>query len=230
MSKVDPAVDTTVGPARKEDPGRTFGLPTATALVVGSVIGTGVFGLPSALAAFGPVSLVAFALVTVGAVALALTFGALSKRVPGSGGLYLYARDAFGDFGGFLNAWSYWVTAWAGNAAIVVAWVGYVEVFWNKGHSKGASILIAVIGLWVPALVNLSSIRKIGRAQVVKTVLKFIPLLFMATIGLFFIKSHNFGAFNSRSVDGRSHLGRRSDRPVRLPWHRDRIGRGGSRA
>ena len=123
-------------PARPGD-GR-FGLPTATALVVGTVIGTGVFALPSALAGFGPISLVAFVLVTVGAVALALTFGALNRRIPGSGGPYLYAREAFGDFAGFVNAWSYWITAWAGNAAIVVAWVGYVEVFWNTSHANAA--------------------------------------------------------------------------------------------
>jgi APA family basic amino acid/polyamine antiporter len=140
---------------------------------------------------------VAFALATVGALALALTFGALSKRVPGSGGPYLYARDAFGDFAGFLNAWSYWITAWAGNAAIVVAWVGYVEVFWNTSHAKAWSIVIALVGLWLPAAVNLSGIRNIGVAQVVTTVLKFIPLVFMATVGLFFIKSHNFGPFNA---------------------------------
>ncbi len=85
------------GPAHPA-PGRQFGLPTATALVIGSVIGTGVFALPSALAPYGPISLVAFALITAGAIALALTFGALSKRVPGSGGPYVYAREAFGDF------------------------------------------------------------------------------------------------------------------------------------
>ncbi len=72
---------------------------------------------------------------TIGAIALALTFRPLTSRLPGSGGPYVYARDAFGDFAGFLTAWSYWITAWAGNAAIVVAWVGYVEVFWNTGHS-----------------------------------------------------------------------------------------------
>jgi APA family basic amino acid/polyamine antiporter len=71
--------------------------------VVGSVIGTGVFGLPSALAAFGPISLVAFLLVTLGSLALAVVFGWLTKRIPGSGGPYLYARDAFGEFAGFLN-------------------------------------------------------------------------------------------------------------------------------
>lgn len=176
---------------------RRFGLPTATALVVGSVIGTGVFALPSALAVYGPISLVAFVLVTVGALALALTFGSLSNRLPASGGPYVYARDAFGDFGGFLTAWSYWVTAWAGNAAIVVAWVGYVEVFWNKGHSTGWSIAIAIAGLWVPAIVNLSGVRNIGAAQLVTTVVKFVPLLFMATVGLLFIKAGNFGAFNA---------------------------------
>ncbi|MBJ7287921.1 amino acid permease [Williamsia sp.] len=176
---------------------RRFGLPTATALVVGSVIGTGVFALPSALAAYGPISLVAFIFVTIGAVALALTFGALSKRIPGSGGPYLYARDAFGEFAGFLNAWTYWITAWAGNAAIVVALVGYVEVFWNTEHKTLWSILIAIAGLWIPALINLSGIRNMAITQIVTTVLKFIPLLFMATVGLLFIKADNFGAFNA---------------------------------
>lgn len=73
-----------------------LGLPAASALVIGSIIGTGVFALPSALAPYGPISLVAFVAVTVGALALAVTFGSLSKRVPASGGPYVYARAAFG--------------------------------------------------------------------------------------------------------------------------------------
>ncbi|QFY07695.1 amino acid permease [Nonomuraea phyllanthi] len=174
-----------------------FGLGTASALVVGSVIGTGVFALPSALAVFGPISLVAFVLVTIGAIALALTFRALAVRLPGAGGPYAYARDAFGEFAGFLIAWSYWITAWAGNAAIVVAWVGYVEVFWNTGHETGWSIAIALAGLLLPALVNLLGLRSFAAFQVVTTVLKFVPLLFMATVGLLFIDTANFGAFNA---------------------------------
>ncbi|GAA2804847.1 MULTISPECIES: amino acid permease [Kitasatospora] len=174
-----------------------FGLPAATALVVGSIIGTGVFALPSALAPYGPIALVAFVAVTVGALALAVVFGRLSERVPGSGGPYVYAREAFGEFAGFLTAWSYWITAWAGNAAIAVAWVGYVEVFANKGHHTWASITIALAGLWLPAAVNLTGVRNIGAFQVVTTVLKFLPLGFMATAGLLFVKSGNFGAFNA---------------------------------
>jgi len=179
------------------EPGRRFGLPTASALVVGSVIGTGVFALPSALAFYGPISLVAFGLVTIGSIALALTFKALTGRTTSSGGPYVYARDAFGDFAGFLNAWSYWITAWAGNAAIVVAWVGYVEVFWNTGHAKAWSIVIALAGLWIPAIVNLAGLRSIAWFEILTTVVKFIPLLFIATVGLFFIKSGNFGSFNA---------------------------------
>ena len=194
-----PPVSTTASiapPAAGHEP-RTFGLPTASALVVGSVIGTGVFALPSALAVYGPISLVAFGLVTVGALALALTFRSLTGRMPGSGGPYVYAREAFGDFAGFLNAWSYWITAWAGNAAIVVAWVGYVEVFWNTGHDTSWSIVIALVGLWLPAVINLVGVRSIAWFQVVTTIVKFIPLLFLATVGLFFIQSANFGEFNA---------------------------------
>jgi len=187
------------GPSAGEAPVERgkVGLPTASALVVGSVIGTGVFALPTWLAPYGPISLVAFGLVTIGAIALAIAYQSLNRRVPGSGGPYLYAREAFGDFAGFLNAWSYWITAWAGNAAIVVAWVGYVEVFVNTGQDKFWSIMIALAGLWVPAIVNLIGVRSMAAFQVVTTVLKFIPLLFMATIGLLFIHSANFGAFNA---------------------------------
>ena len=184
------------GTAKGKEFTNRFGLPTATALVVGSIIGTGVFALPTALAPYGPASLLAFVLVTVGALALALVFGWLNKRVPGSGGPYLYARDAFGDFGGFITSWSYWLTAWIGNAAIVVAWVGYVEVFINKGGSKWGSIAIALVGLWIPAAINVSGIKNLGGFQVITVILKFVPLLFMATVGLFFIRAHNFGSFN----------------------------------
>ncbi|MFI1163510.1 APC family permease [Streptomyces sp. NPDC020801] len=172
--------------------------------MIGSIIGTGVFALPSALAPYGPVSIVAFVVVTLGALALALTFGALSKRVPASGGPYVYAREAFGEFAGFLNAWSYWITAWAGNAAIAVAWVGYVEVFVNTGHKKALSVVIALVGLWLPAAINLTGVRNIGAFQVITTVLKFVPLVFMATFGLLFIDSGNFGAFNA---SGQSTMG-----------------------
>jgi APA family basic amino acid/polyamine antiporter len=140
--------------------------------------------------------------VTIGAVALALTFRSLNVRLPGSGGPYVYARDAFGEFAGFLNAWSYWITAWAGNAAIVVAWVGYVEVFWNTGHHRTWSVVIALAGLWLPALIDLAGIRSIATFQVITTVLKFVPLLLVSVIGVFAMSRANFGEFNASGESG----------------------------
>ena len=104
-----------------------FGLSVATALIIGSIIGVGIFNLPASLASYGPITLVSMALTTVGALALAVLFGSLSKRLPAAGGPYAYARVAFGNKLGFANAWSYWITAWAGNATIAVGWVLYVE-------------------------------------------------------------------------------------------------------
>src|SRR3954468_702014 len=149
----------------KSAAGASLGLPQATALILGSIIGVGIFNLPYSLASIGPISIVAMALTTVGALALAIMFAALSRRLPADGGPYAYARAAFGNGVGFANAWSYWITAWAGNAAIVVGWVFYVEHFVNQDSVAGWSILIALVGLWVPAAVNLTGVRTMGQFQ-----------------------------------------------------------------
>src|SRR3954464_4975156 len=184
-----------------------LGLNAATALVVGSIVGVGIFNLPTSLAAFGPISLVSMALTTIGALALAALFAALSRRMPAEGGPYQYARIAFGNRAGFATAWSYWITAWAGNAAIAVGWVLYVEVFVNKTHNKLFSILLVLVGLWIPALINLSGVKNIGSVQVVTTIVKFIALAFMSTVGLFYIKSANFTPWNISGENAISAIG-----------------------
>ena len=207
--------ETTRHRAGPEQPGRssgetvadssrgTLGLPQATALILGSIIGVGIFNLPGSLAAYGPISLFAMALTTVGAVALALMFAAMSKRMPADGGPYAYARSAFGNGAGFSNAWLYWITAWSGNAAIVVGWVLYVQEFVNKDAVKIWSIVLALIGLWAPAIINLTGVKNMGAVQVWTSVLKFAALVFMSTIGLFFITSGNFTPWN---VSGESNM------------------------
>jgi APA family basic amino acid/polyamine antiporter len=172
--------------------GREFGLPGATALIVGTIIGVGIFNLPTSLAHHGPITLISMGLTTLGALALALLFAALSRRLPADGGPYAYARVAFGNGIGFLNAWSYWITAWAGNAAIAVGWVLYVEEFVNTSHNKLGSIVLVLIGLWVPAIINLSGVKNMGSVQLVTSLLKFVALAFMAIVGIFFIKGANF--------------------------------------
>jgi APA family basic amino acid/polyamine antiporter len=188
---------TAAGPGGEtEAAGGGFGLTTATALIIGSIIGVGIFNLPTSLSAYGPISLVSMGLTTIGALALAMLFAALSRRLPADGGPYAYARVAYGNKFGFANAWSYWITAWAGNAAIAVGWVLYVEQFVNTGHKKIFSILLVLVGLWVPALINLSGVKNMGLLQVVTTILKFFAVGFIAIVGLFYIKSANFHPFN----------------------------------
>ncbi|MFJ9419032.1 amino acid permease [Streptomyces sp. NPDC101227] len=175
---------------------RRFGLGTATALVMGNIIGGGIFLLPASVAPFGTVSLLAFGVLTVGAVALALVFGRLAQRHPDTGGPYVYAREAFGDFAGFLSAWSYWTMTWVSNAALAVAAVGYVHVLFPGHASGGTDLAVALGALWLPALANFAGTRYVGAVQLISTVLKFIPLLFIAVAGLFFFDPGNLGAFH----------------------------------
>ncbi|MEU3571533.1 amino acid permease [Kitasatospora sp. NPDC036755] len=184
-------------PARTPKPnGRRFGLATATALVMGNIIGGGIFMIPAAVAPFGTVSLVSFAVLTVGAIALALVFGQLARRNPRTGGPYVYAREAFGDFAGFLSAWSYWITTWVSNAALAVAAVGYLDVLLPLHHSVPLEITAALAFQWLPALANLAGTRFVGAVQLVSTVLKFIPLLVVSVGGLFFFDPKNLGPFD----------------------------------
>src|SRR5262252_2630571 len=176
--------------------GGGFGLPVAVALIMGSIIGVGIFNLPTSLAGIGPITLISMALTTVGAIALALMFAALSRRLPADGGPYAYSRAAFGNVVGFFNAWSYWITAWAGNAGIAVGWVLYVEVFINKGQNKLITVLLVLVGLWLPAAVNLSGVKNMGSVQLITTILKFVALVFVSIVGLFYIKSANFTPWN----------------------------------
>jgi basic amino acid/polyamine antiporter, APA family len=107
-------------PTKEQPQAGALGLTSATGLVIGTVIGAGVFTMPGVLASAGTVSLVVLAVIAVGAMVLAVLFGQLTRRIPNSdGGLYAYARHEFGDFAGYLTGWCYWVQAWAGNAAIV---------------------------------------------------------------------------------------------------------------
>ena len=162
---------------------------------MGSIIGVGIFNLPSSLASYGPITLVSMGLTTIGALAFAMLFAALSRRLPADGGPYAYGRVAFGNGIGFLNAWSYWITAWAGNAAIAVGWVLYVERFINKGQNT-FGYRAGAGGAVVATLVNLSGVKNMGSVQVGTTVLKFAALLFMSTVGLFYISSANYHPWN----------------------------------
>jgi len=184
---------------RNQEKAHAMGLTSATGLVVGSIVGTGVFTMPAVLAGAGTMGIIVLAVVAGGAMLLAVLFGQLSKRVPNSdGGLYAYSRHEFGDFAGYLVGWCYWIQAWAGNAAIVSSWVFYVDALFKLSNPSGMENWgIALVGLWVPAAVNLAGVRQMAWFQNVTVVLKFLPLLFVGVVGWFFVRSSDFGPFNA---------------------------------
>lgn len=175
-------------------PRRVLSLPAATSLVMGNVIGIGVFQLPATVAAYGTVGIVAFGVVGVCSVLLAVVLGWLARRLPYTGGPYVYARDAFGELTGFLTAWSYWITCWATNGAVVVAWAGYVNVLVPL-HGRGPTLAVTIGALWLAVLANLAGVHRAGRIAMIITIVKFVPLVVIAFAGLFFLQRENFGPF-----------------------------------
>jgi len=196
---VGPQPEPELPSAKDQQKARALGLTSASGLVIGSIVGTGVFTMPAVLAGAGTSSLVTLAVIAVGAMLLAVLFGQLTRRVPNSdGGLYAYARHEFGDFAGYLTGWCYWIQAWAGNAAIVSAWVLYVDALFGISHpSSMTNWGIALLGLWIPAAVNLAGVRNMAWFQNITVVLKFLPLLLVGVVGWFFVSTANFGPFNA---------------------------------
>lgn len=173
-------------------PVRTIGFWTTVALVMGNMIGSGVFLLPASLAPYGGVSLAGWLITTTGALLLALVFARLARLHPDAGGPYAYTRRAFGDFAGFLVAWGYWISTWCTNAALAVALVGYLDPFVpGLVRSPPAAAAMAFAAIWMLTIVNLQGVRAAGRVQAVTTVLKILPLLVIGIAGLFvFDRSH----------------------------------------
>jgi basic amino acid/polyamine antiporter, APA family len=179
---------------------REMGLWTATAMVIGNMVGSGVFLLPASLAGvavvYGSSALLAWAITGAGAMLLAGVFATLGRKYPKTGGPYAYARRAFGDFIGFQTAWGYWIAAWVGNAAIAIAFVGYTTVVWpGLANSTIAMALLAVGAVWLLTFVNALGVKQGGAVQLVTTVLKFVPLAVIGVIGLFYMQGSHFTPF-----------------------------------
>lgn len=174
-----------------------LGFWMATALVVGNMIGSGIFLLPASLGPYGGISIIGWLFTAAGAVCLALVFAKLASWVPKAGGPYAYAKLGFGDFIGFWIAWGYWIAVWAGNAAIAVACVSYLKVFFPILDSSTWVAGVAAIALiWFFTWINCRGIREAGVTQLLTTVIKIVPLVAIATLGLFWVNSSHFVPFN----------------------------------
>ncbi|MDE2307549.1 MAG: amino acid permease [Xanthomonadaceae bacterium] len=176
---------------------RAFGPWTLIALVVGNMIGSGVFLLPATLAPYGAASLLGWGLTLGGALLLALVYAWLAQMIRNHGGAYGYARRAFGDGTGFMVAWSYWVGTWVGNAAIAVAFAGSLGGVWPPATAtpvRGAACALGA--LWLCTAVNLAGVREAARLQLLTTLLKLVPLLLFGVIGIGWIHAGAYRPFN----------------------------------
>lgn len=175
-----------------------LGLWMLTALVAGNMIGSGIFLLPASLASYGSISLLSWVFTSIGALLIALVFAKLSNIMPKIGGPYAYCREAYGEFIGFQMAYNYWIALWVGNAAIAVAFVGYLGVFWPAINTNPELAFVVSAGsVWLMTLVNVMGIRHAGMVQLVTTILKLLPLILIATVGLLFFHPQYLAHFNT---------------------------------
>ena len=159
-----------------------LGLAALIALVVGSMIGSGIFALPSQMAqsaAPGPL-LIGWLVTGVGMLMLAFVFQTLARRKPDvDGGVYGYARAGFGNYIGFSSAWGYWVSAWVGNVAYLVLLFSTLGYFFPafEGGATVAAVVGASIVLWVVHAMVLRGIQGAALVNTIVTIAKVVPIL-----------------------------------------------------
>jgi basic amino acid/polyamine antiporter, APA family len=162
---------------------RPFGFWMATALVVGGMIGSGIFMMPVALAPFGWTGTVAWVISIVGGLCIAFVISRLAQILPHASGAVAVTSAALGELVGVLVGWSYWVSVWCANAAIAIAATSYLAALvpaLDATPLTGA--LTAVALLWLLTLLNLAGARRAGQFQVVTTILKLTPLVAVVII------------------------------------------------
>ncbi len=190
--------------------GRGLSLAALTAIVVGSMIGSGIFALPSQMAgsaAPGPL-VIGWAITGVGMLMLAFVFQTLATRKPDvDGGVYGYARAGFGNYIGFTSAFGYWVSAWVGNVAYLVLLFSTLGYFFPafEGGATVAAIIGASILLWIVHGMTLRGIQTAAFVNVLVTIAKVVPILTFIAIAAVGFKAGLFTAdFWGRStqIDG----------------------------
>ncbi|MEK0423396.1 MAG: hypothetical protein RLZ95_1306 [Bacteroidota bacterium] len=178
---------------------KQLGLWTSTSLVVGNMIGAGVFMMPAALAQFGGISLIGWVCSAIGAFLIAKVFSHLSKLLPAAdGGPYAYSQKGLGDFAGFLVAWGYLVSVWCTNAAITVSFISAMSTFFPVlAINPYIAIATGLATIWFLSWINSLGILTSGILQLITTILKIVPIVLIGLVGLFYIQWHNFLPFNA---------------------------------
>lgn len=175
---------------------RGLGPVATTALVVGNMIGSGIYVVPAGLAeTAGPLGLVAWAINTAGYLCLTAVFADLGGAYPVSGGLQVFARRAFGDFAALEVGYLYWTCAVVGNAAFLTAFVGYLAVLWPAAAEPWLAFAVSQALLWGLTLSNAVGVKVGGIVQMVTVVCKVVPLVLLSVALLAYASPANLQPF-----------------------------------
>jgi len=167
-----------------------LGVGMCIALVVGNMIGSGVFLLPVSLAPLGWSSVYGWLLTIGGTLCVAFVLARLARDMAGGCGPFTYANAAFGPAAGFTIAWSYWISVWVANATLAVAAVSNLSIlFPGLASTPGLPALAAIVPIWVLTAVNCLGVRRAGGVQSLTTILKLIPLAGAIAIGAWLLLS-----------------------------------------
>jgi len=158
-----------------EPSSRMLGRWMSMAMVVGTMVGSGIYLLPTTLAPYGYNLVIAFLLTGFGTMCLAYCLARLAAMIPG--GPFAYVTQAFGETAAFLTLWSYVVSQITGVAGVAVAVAGSLgHVFPAVGAGPGL-IAVALGSIAILTVVNLRGARSAGILQVIATLIKIVPLL-----------------------------------------------------
>jgi amino acid transporter len=164
---------------------RTFGRWTLTGLMLNAILGAGVYGLPSLVAAqLGSLAWLGVLLTGVAIGSVVGCFAEVASRFGGSGGPYLYARTTFGPYPALVVGWLHYLTRIASAASIANLFVIYLGEFFPGVTSWGPKAVIVTVLLGTLALINCRGVRQGGRASNLLIVAKVVPLALFATVGL----------------------------------------------
>jgi APA family basic amino acid/polyamine antiporter len=175
MSEAD-----TPPPISPEPRSRMLGKWMSAAMVVGTVVGSGIYLLPTTLAPYGPNLIWAFLVAGAGTLCLAITLAWLAARI--AGGPFAYVNQAFGETAAFVTVWSYMVSQWTGVAAVTVAVAGAIGHVVPAAGSGAGLIGVAIGSILVLTIVNLRGARSAGWVQVTATLIKLVPLVLVVLL------------------------------------------------
>ena len=185
---------------------KKLGLKESISLVVGNMIGAGIFMLPSSLAKFGAISIFGWIISGFGAILIALIFRRLSKKFPGKSGPFHYTKEGFGEFAGFFVVWGYLISILLTNAGLAIAITSYCGVLFPILQNNAQSIMFSILVVIIVSIVNNYGIKTAGKFQLITTILKIIPLLLTIMIAFFVFNTDHFINLNTSNESNFSAL------------------------